>query len=149
MTSAIYWDTSALLKLYAPESDSGDYRRLLISRPERIAVSTLHFVELYYALVAKEKRNEIQVGAAKSLFQSFMRHADEQRYISIAIDAKATTFSCQVLDRCVGITSPVPLRSLDGLHLGAMNSAGITLLVTADVRMKRAAQTVSLTTIEP
>ena len=30
MANAIYWDTSALIKLYAPEPDSNDYLRLLI-----------------------------------------------------------------------------------------------------------------------
>jgi hypothetical protein len=36
---AVYWDTSALLKLYAPEADSGDYIRLLIQQPEDVAIS--------------------------------------------------------------------------------------------------------------
>ncbi|KAA1258038.1 Ribonuclease VapC46 [Rubripirellula obstinata] len=149
MTNAIYWDTSALLKLYAPETDSSDYRRLLISKPEPIAISTLHFVELYYALVAKECRGEIQPGAAKLLFQSFRRHVDERRYMSIEVDAKATAFSCQILDQCMGIANPIPLRSLDGLHLGPMKSAGVTQLVAADLRMKHAAQAVSFAIIDP
>jgi predicted nucleic acid-binding protein len=39
MTDSIYWDTSAIIKLYAPESDSADYRRLVIAQPERLAIS--------------------------------------------------------------------------------------------------------------
>jgi predicted nucleic acid-binding protein len=46
MNEAIYWDTSAILKLYAPEPDSGDYLRLLIQQTEDVALSFLHRVEL-------------------------------------------------------------------------------------------------------
>jgi prevent-host-death family protein len=56
MANAIYWDTSALLKLYAPEPDSGDYLRLLIQQPEDLAICFLHRVELYFALRGKESR---------------------------------------------------------------------------------------------
>jgi predicted nucleic acid-binding protein len=45
MTNAIYWDTSALLKLYAPEPDSSDYLRLLIQQSEDVAISFLHWVD--------------------------------------------------------------------------------------------------------
>ena len=41
MANAIYWDTSALIKLYAPEPDSSDYLRLLIQQPENLAISFL------------------------------------------------------------------------------------------------------------
>ena len=54
MANAIYWDTSALLKLYAPEPDSSDYLRLLIQQPEDLAISFLHRVELYFALCFAE-----------------------------------------------------------------------------------------------
>ncbi len=74
MANAIYWDTSALLKLYAPESDSSDYLRLLIQQPEDLAISFLHRVELYFALRGKESRGEIAAGSVARLFQLFEQH---------------------------------------------------------------------------
>ncbi len=53
MTAPVYWDTSAVIKLYAPESDSTKYRQLLIAQAEPLAVSKLHDVELFYALRGK------------------------------------------------------------------------------------------------
>jgi len=37
MADAIYWNTSALIKLYASEADSSDYLRLLVRQSEDIA----------------------------------------------------------------------------------------------------------------
>lgn len=71
MAHAIYWDTSALLKLYAPEPDSSAYLRLLIQQPADLAISFLHGVELYYALRGKESRGEIAAGSAKRLFPGY------------------------------------------------------------------------------
>ncbi len=56
MTNAIYGDTSALLKLYAPEPDSSDYLRLLIQQSEDVAISFLQRVERYFALRGKRDR---------------------------------------------------------------------------------------------
>ena len=83
MGNTVYWDTSALLKIYAAEADSSDYLKLLISQPGDIAVSYLHRVELYYGLRGKESRGEIQPGAAKTLYTSFESHLDDQRYFEI------------------------------------------------------------------
>ena len=58
MNDIVYWDTSALLKVYAAEADSSDYLQLLISQPGDIAISYLHRVELYYALCGKESRGK-------------------------------------------------------------------------------------------
>lgn len=149
MAAAIYWDTSALLKLYAPEADSSDYRRLLISRPEPVAISSLHMVELYYALIAKEVRGEIIPHSAQILFQSFQRHVRSNRYAVISIEGEAMSLSRQVLDQCHAATPTIHLRSLDGLHLGAMRAASISQLVTTDARMQTAALAVSIATISP
>ncbi len=54
MANAIYWDTSALIKLCASEADSSDYLRLLVRHSEDIAISFLHRVELFFALRGKE-----------------------------------------------------------------------------------------------
>lgn len=149
MADAIYWDTSAILKLYAPEPDSSDYRQLLIRQPEDVAISFLHHVELYFALRAKETRGEITPGAAKTLFQIFAEHVSDGRYYLIPWSADVATEARRLMDVCAISTPPVTLRSLDGLHLGALRAAKIQAVVTADNRMRQASTITSIALIEP
>ena len=149
MAAAVYWDTSALLKLYAPEQDSDGYRRLLITQQERVAISGLHDVEFYYALRHKEARNELASGASERLMESFQRHVREGRYFQIPWGGDLARKARGALDRCLTESPPRPIRSLDGLHLGAALAANIRSLVTADVRMQEAAALLGLSIVLP
>lgn len=149
MTNAIYWDTSALLKLYAPEPDSSDYLRLLIQQSEDVAISFLHRVELYFALRGKEFRGEIAAGSARLLFQQFERHVSSGHYFIIPWGEDVALEARRLLDTCLTATPAVMLRSLDGLHLGALRAAKIQFVVTADVKMRDAARTASIGIREP
>lgn len=149
MANAIYWDTSALIKLYAPEPDSRDYLRLLIQQTEDVAISFLHRVELYFALCGKESRGEIGSGAAQRLFQLFEQHVRAGRYYLIPWGEDVAFEARQLLDASLTATPPAMLRSLDGLHLGALRAAKIQSVVTADTRMRDAAQIAAIGVIEP
>ena len=149
MPSAIYWDTSALIKLYAPESDSARFRGLLRSRSEVPAISFLHRVELYFALVAKEQRGEITPGGAGLLYASFQRHCLEGRYLEIPWGEDVEQKARLALEACRSQTPPIPLRSLDGFHLGAVLAAGVPSIVSTDVRLCDAARHLGLSVLSP
>ncbi len=149
MGEAVYWDTSALLKLYAPEPDSGDYLRLLIQQPEDVAVSFLHRVELYFALRGKESRGEIALGSAKRLFQLFEEHLRSGRYFVVPWGDDVALEARSLLDTALSATPPVMLRSLDGLHLGAMRAARLQSVVTADLTLRDAARIANVRVIVP
>ena len=149
MAFAVYWDTSALLKLYTPEQDSDHYRRLLITQREHVAISALHDIEFYYALRCKEARGEIAEGASRQLFASFHQHVREGRYFQIPWGQDLIQNARDGLDRCLTQTPPRPLRSLDGLHLGALLAANIQSIVTADVRMQEAARALGIAILVP
>jgi predicted nucleic acid-binding protein len=149
MTDAVYWDTSALLKLYAPEPDSSEYLRLLLQQPEDLAISFLHRVELCFALSGKESRGEIAAGSALRLFQLFEQHLGTGRYFVIPWGEDVATEARHLLDASLSATPPAMLRSLDGLHLGALRAAKIHSVVTADVRMRDAARSAGIGVIEP
>lgn len=139
MPAAIYWDTSALLKLYAPEPDSDHFRSLLRAQSVPVAISFLHSVELNFALAAKELRGEIIQGGAKSLFDSFLHHREQGRFMEIPWGDDVEQQARIALDACCRSQPPVLLRSLDGLHLGAMLAAGIQKITTTDIRLRTAA----------
>ena len=149
MANAVYWDTSVLLKLYAPEPDSSDYLRLLIQQPEDLAISFLHRVELYFALRGKESRGEIAVGSARHLFGSFERHVSAGRYFVIPWGEDVARETRQLLDEALEATPPAMLRSLDGLHLGAVRAAKIQNIVCADLKMLQAARIAGIGVIQP
>jgi hypothetical protein len=144
MATAIYWDTSALLQLYAPEADSERFRDLLRHRPERPAISFLHRVEMIFALVAKEQRGEIKLGGADMLTASFLRHCQEGHYLEIPWGEDVEQQARLALESCRDQEPPVPLRSLDGFHLGAVLAAGIPTVVSSDIRFCQAARSLGL-----
>ena len=149
MANAIYWDTSALLKLYAPEPDSSDYLRLLIQQPEDLAISFLHRVELYYALRGKESRGEILAGSATRLFELFEQNVRAGHYFVIPWGEDVALAARGLLDAALSAAPSVALRSLDGLHLGALRAAKIQSVVTADIRMRDAARIAAINVVEP
>lgn len=144
MESAIYWDTSVLLKLYADEPDSDDFREKLCVQQEQVAISFLHRVELLNALAAKEQRGEIAEGQAELLFASFQKHRGEGRFLEIPWGEDVESAAQEVLVTCGRHAPPVPLRSLDGFHLGAIRAAGIRKVITADIRFRAAAECLGL-----
>jgi len=144
MESAIYWDTSVLLKLYADEPDSQQYREELSRQKEQVAISFLHRVELLYALAAKEQRGEIGEGQAVLLFASFQKHRGEGRFFEIPWGDDVEIAAHEVLAACGSHVQPDPLRSLDGFHLGAIRAAGIRKVITTDIRFRDAAECLGL-----
>lgn len=149
MANAIYWDTSAVLKLYAPEPDSSAYLRLLMQQSEDLAIGFLHRVELYFALCGKESRGEIADGFAKRLFELFEQHISVGRYDVIPWGTDVALEARELLDLSLAATPPVMLRSLDGLHLGALRAAKIQRIVTGDFRMREAARSAAIRVVEP
>ncbi len=139
MPAAIYWDTSALLKLYTPEPDSVHFRSMLRAQTEAVAISFLHRVELNFALTAKELRGEIAQGGARRLYEWFLRHREEGRFLEIPWGDDVAHHTRVALDRCLMSHPPVMLRSLDGIHLGSMLAAGIRKITTTDTRLRNAA----------
>lgn len=144
-----YWDTSALVKLYAPEPDSPAFQKILIANNEQPVVSFLHRVELYYALRQKEARHEMTPGSAARLFSLFLKHLTEGRFHYIPWREELAVDTHAYLERCLAMPNPVNLRSLDGLHLGAFHSSGATGLVTTDSIMRRAATQLGILLVDP
>lgn len=147
-SSPLYWDTSALLKCYAPEPDSAAYRTLLCGRP-RVVISFMHRIEMPYALRHKEIRGEILPTAADTITARFDRDSAEGRFIVLPWGADLVQASRELLAVCVSLPNPIALRTLDGIHLAATRVAGLQSIVTTDRRMRAAAEAIGLTTVDP
>ena len=134
-----YWDTSSLIKLYAVEADSPVFRTILLNQVGEVAISQLQRTEVYFGLFQKEMRGEISKGKASEYTASFDSNIEAGMYVVLPWGADTAENSRRVLDRCYASQPQIPIRSLDGIHLGMAYAAGIKRIVTADIRMKDAA----------
>jgi len=146
--SPLYWDTSALLKCYAPEPDSGAYRSLLCDRP-RVVICFMHRIEMAYALRQKESRGEILAAAAHHLTALFDRDSDDGRFVVLPWGPDLVKAAREVLEQSSSGQESVPLRTLDGIHLAAARAAGLPGIVSTDKRMRAAAAALGFDIVDP
>lgn len=144
-----YWDTSACINFYVKEPDSPDYLRFLFRETATPAVSFLHRLEMLYALLSKERRGELAIGAALELFSHFEKDIQKGRFWLIPWGEDIVQQAAFVANFCLVRPDPIFLRTLDGMHLGALRAAGIKQLVTSDLRMALAATALGLKCLHP
>jgi predicted nucleic acid-binding protein len=128
----IYMDTSALVKLVVAEHESLSLQSFLRERGEDSLFSA--------ALARTELIRAVAPNGAQAI-------ADARNLLS-SLDTVVLTR--QLLDDA-GTLQPVPLRSLDAIHLVAAQRAGDTLraVVTYDARMLSAAADLGIETVSP
>lgn len=145
----IYWDTSCVVKLYVAEDDSAEYLELA-GRSDRALVSSGALqVEMYYALRQKELRGEIRSGGSDPLFRKFRADVGKGRLLLLPFGTDVAEQAVDAARRCHDRGPPVPLRSMDGVHLATALVAGIKYIATADERMRAAADLLGLSVITP
>ena len=85
-----YWDTSALIKLYAPEPDSPYFLTLLSRAEGPLLTSDITRAEVLCTLYRKEHAGDLAAGAAEVLFARFLADADAGRIVLIPNGLEAT-----------------------------------------------------------
>ncbi len=140
----MYWDTSALLKLYVAEPDSESFLRLVTQAGVAPSISEVAKVEVLGALNRKEEVGDLKPGGAEALWRQFLADLEEGRIVCIP-------FSSDVVELCPGLLQEcqargLPLRSLDLIHLATAVLSRSGVLVTADTRLVAAATVSGLKT---
>lgn len=134
----VYWDSSALLKLYVSEADSADFEALARSE-EDIACSAIGVTEILCALARKEREGDLKPGGAESLFQALMQSVSDGRVILIPYGFDVIGEVEKLVKSVLGPRRELMIRSLDVIHLASALAAKANSLVAADLRLKRAA----------
>jgi hypothetical protein len=129
----LYVDSSALLKRYVDDHDSGAAVELMHSDPV-LVTSRLTEVEVRRNLT-RLLDGEVLDGQRRALT------VDLDAFALVALDAVTMNAAARIAEQTL-------CRSLDAIHLGAAQRAGTaTTLLTFDVRQARAARQLGLSVI--
>ena len=135
----IYWDTSCVVKLYAAEVDSEKLLALAAKADDAFCCSAMLTAELFFAFRQKELRREVKPGGAAALFSAYERDAECGRFVLLPVGQDVLVDAIEVAKACLDRTPPIPVRTLDGIHLATARLMRVSGIVTTDERMRAAA----------
>lgn len=135
-----YWDTSTLVKLYAPEPDSTVFENYALSNSAKLVTSRIALYEARATFLRKETEGILQPGFAQKLYTQLLQDVAAGQLRLVELGADVEREYGQVLGLCYQQAPPIPLRTLDALHLASARVAGETELVATDKRMRDAAK---------
>lgn len=144
-----YWDTSALVKLYAREPDSAAFENNLLNAPVSPITSTIAVYEAFATFRRKEAEGILTTGAAQLLYNELSADLSAGQVRLLELGADVEQDYGRVLNACYQRVPPIPLRTLDALHLASARVSGETELVTTDKRLRDAAVALGLTLFPP
>ncbi len=136
LATPVYLETSALITLFVPEPDSDSLNASLAGLDD-VIVSDLSLTEMASALGRRVRGAELTATAARRLYR------DAQGLASSCRGAELTRDTHRLAERLL-LTSPLPLRSLDALHLALALLGGAATLASYDGRLREAASRQSL-----
>jgi predicted nucleic acid-binding protein len=137
----VYLDTSALVKLYMPEAFSTEVENF-VAQADALVISRLSVLEWHCAMTRRLRTGTISENYLNTARAEFTRHLAEDYFRIVPFDDSVMIDALQVLDNA----KPVPLRTLDALHLTVARRANVTLLATADRVMADAASKLNVET---
>jgi predicted nucleic acid-binding protein len=136
----VYLDTSALIKLYVAEAFSTEVERL-VAEVDGLVISRLSMLEWHCAMSRRLRAGLITENYLNLARTEFTRHLAEGYYRIVPFDDTLLINALRVLDSA----QPVPLRTLDAIHLTSARNAGVARLATADRVMTDAANRLNMT----
>ena len=142
-----YWDTSALIKLYAPEPDSSYFLDLIARAQHPPLTSDIARAEVLCTLYRKEYAGDLKAGAAATLFARFMSDTAAGRIVLIPNGVDVTGEAETLVGQAYRQTRPLPIRSLDAIHVASALVSRATAVVATDTRLRDAAALMGLETL--
>ena len=138
-----YWDTSALSKLYLPEPDSAVFAQRAAVDPA-IVTTKLALYEMRRVAFRKESEGFIQAGTAESVLAQVNQDVTTGQIRAVEMDARVEAEFNVTIATCYRRTPPLPIRTLDALHLASARADNQIEVVAADKRMRDAAKLLGL-----
>lgn len=140
----LYVDSSALAKLYVPEGDSEEVDSYLRGKIG-LMISELAITEVLSATARRKRDGELSAGVANRIRDALLSDADSGAFVRLHLDPAVH----REAERLLLMTTAVPLRTLDALHLALAFSGAATHVLTFDRRMREAALLSGLNVVNP
>jgi predicted nucleic acid-binding protein len=139
-----YWDTSAVLKLYAPEADSAYFLNLIATVRQPVHCSAISCMEVLCALYRKEEAGDLKPGGGAALYRRFRRDARAGRVVLAPYGEDVAAEAERVAKAAFGERRAIMIRSLDLIHVATAVVLGATALVATDKRLRALASVLRL-----
>lgn len=134
-----YWDTSALLKLYVAERDSGEFLELAARSGDPVLTSVIATAEVPCVLHRKEAAGDLRPGGAQAIFRKFAMDVKAARIITIPYGDDVAAQVQEVVALAFRRRRPVLIRSLDAIHVASALASRAKALIATDARLRQVA----------
>lgn len=133
-----YWDTSCLIKLYAPEPDSQLFRDFLGAGAACITCDITP-LEFWASVRRKETEGILAPSEARKLQNALENDLADGLIQMTSCDLAVRIRFTEIVDLCHSLVPPIFIRTNDALHLAAAHCAGVSEIVATDKRLREAA----------
>jgi predicted nucleic acid-binding protein len=140
----MYWDTSALVKIYTPESDSGYFLDLIGSEDKSVFTSVITGIELCCALNRREQAGDIRRADAARAMKRFARDCEDGRITRLSCGDEVVARVMEIVGIAASGGRPLMIRSLDAIHIASALSIRAGRVVTTDNRQREVAKIFNL-----
>ncbi len=130
-----YWDTSSLVKLYAPEFDSERFIRR-VEQQSVLCTSSVALTELPVSLLRKAHEKVLSPRDADSLIRSFREDCAGGRIELVPYHSRVALEAERIVRLALNATPPRMVRSLDLIHAASALSMDADTFVATDTRLK-------------
>jgi len=137
------------VKLYAREPDSAAFETNLLNAPVAPITSRIAIYEALATFRRKEAEGILNTGAAQLLYNELLVDISAGEVRILELGAGVEQDYGRVLNVCYQRTPPIPLRTLDALHLASARVSGETELVATDKRLRDGAKALGFTLFPP
>ncbi len=127
-----YIDTSALIKGYLIEENTPAFMRWF-SDEAVPCISSLSIVEFKCVIRRRERSGDVPRTRARAILDRFGRHLVDGTLEQLAWPASAFLSASDLIDRL----APLPLRTLDALHIAVARTHGCRGFASADRQQLR------------
>jgi len=136
----VYVDTSALIKRYITEANSDEFDAFFMARTP-LAISRLTLVEMRCALARRRRNNEITVLLEEQAMDEVRTDIQDGALAVHPINDDQVVHALHLIEQ----VAPLPLRTLDALHLSAALRIDAHEFATADKNQAEAAKSLGMT----
>ncbi len=134
-----YWDTSALAKLYTAEEDSQAFESKAAEPEATFTTARVTVWEFRRVALRKEVAGAIQAGGAETVWLELESDITSGWLGIVEPTAQLAEEFDRVMATCYRRVPPVPVRTMDALHLAAARVAGEEEMVATDRKLREAA----------